>query len=376
MTSAADTPSLDLDAGRLRLSARHLGTLADLASQDGAPPDPELLATLTAAGVLAPDGEVVPRLRPLAAAAATGQTVVRVSRLRGDLLREVQVRAGPDGVLVAPVADDGVGEVALQEPTALARTLWRLSHLGPRTTRPTATATTTPDALVAGVREGTGRWREELGVTDATLTRLEARTAPEGPVAGLLLLDAPEGCWWAVGEGARVRLVPATPLEVLDVLAGWQRATSGPGVAGVDEDPDEATPVSVVVGEGEVHVPVPASWTLLDDDPALPLVAHQAPTGTFAVNVTVVPTGPPPSGEDAAARLAEELPGARVIGARSSRDGTIAVVVHAGPTEDLLAVQRLVPVGRAGAAATYTCSVGQWPAWGARLQELAGQVGT
>jgi hypothetical protein len=367
-----EAPSLDVDAGRLRLSAHHLGALAALATHDVPRPEPELLEALTAAGIVDPDGEVVPRLRPLAVAAASGQVVIRLSRLRGDLLREVQVRAGPDGVLVAPVADGGVGEVALQEPTALTRTLWRLCHLGPRATPSTATATTTPDELVAGVRQGTARWREELGVSDATLTRLEVRTAPQDPATGLLLLDAPEGCWWAVGEGPRVRLDPTTPLQVLDVLAGWQRATTGPDDP--DDDPGETTRTTVTIGDGEVHVPVPGSWTVLDDDPDLPLAAHQPPAGVFAVNVTVVPTGPPATARDAAATLADGLRAARVVHARPDGDGSLAVVLHAGPAEDLVAVQRVVAVGRGAAAVTYTCSVAQWPTWGSRLLQLAERV--
>jgi hypothetical protein len=359
---------------RLRLSPRHLGAMADLA-RDGHPPDPEVAATLTAAGVLGEDGEVVEALRPVAAAAATARAVVRVSRLRLDSLREVQVRVGDDGVLLAPAgAPTTAGDIALAPPWALTRLLWRLTHLGPRPTPAAAPLPVDVDDLVSGVREGTGAWRATLGIGDAVLDRLEIRTGPEDPGRRLVVLDTPEGCWSVEGDDATVTLRPVTPRELLGVLAAWQRAVVGPDGDDAPADPaDEGVEHhTATVGEVPVRLPVPCGWQVLPGTREVPLLARQPEATGFAANLTAAPTVPTSQDPiEVGAATAAGLEDGRLVDAWSTPLGPTAVVLHADAGHDIVAVQRTLVTERGAVAVTLSCGVAQWPGWGARLLALA-----
>jgi hypothetical protein len=381
----AEPPLFDLAAGRLRCSPRQLGMLADLAREGAGRPPAAALARLQDAGIVDLDGEVVDDLRPVATAAATARAVIRVSRQRLGLVREVQVRSGPDGVLVAPAGDaDQVGEVVLVRPADLARTVWRLGHVAPRDRSASQAVDTTADQLLAGVRTGAAAWWDELGPTDAALTRFEVRTDLDGPPVVTTVLDTPEGCWRVEGDGRHVRLVPTRPLEVFADVASWQRAIvgpDGPELGGHVRTGDRTT----VVGGLHVHVPVPTMWEDVGPVEGVPLLARQAGAQGFAVNVTLVPVadeavagdgsgvprdvapgdvapGDVAPGDVApreiARRLALDLEGGSVVDAWSLPSGDPVAVV---------AVQRLVGRGDARAAVTYTCAVGQWPACSAQL---------
>lgn len=373
-----DAPTIDLEDRRVLLSRRHLAVLAGLATDGPPSPDREARDALAAAGALDADGEAIPALRPVAAAAASAKAIARVSRLRGDVHREVEVRCGPDGVLVVPAADGVSAEVILAAPTAMARTLLRLAHVGPRD-RPSADVLElSADALLAGVR-GPASWRDELGLTDAVLTRLELRTHPEQPGPVVTLLDTPEATWRVEGDGARARLAPFTPTSLLDVLAAWQLAVIGPdSPADVDDaarDQPASEPPVVELHDGgrRCRLPVPADWEHLTDAPALPFCAREVAEQGFATTVTaVVDDAPIPSDpREGAASVARDLDGGVVIAADADERGHVYVLAHGGPTHDVVSVQRRT----AGVAVTYTAGMTAWPRLGPWLRQLADTVG-
>lgn len=371
-----EVPTIDLESRRVLLSRRHLGVMAGLATDGPPSPDREASDALVGAGALDADGEVIPALRPVAAAAASARAIARVSRLRGDVHREAEVRCGPDGVLVVPVDDGVAAEVVLAEPTAMARTLLRLARVGPRD-RPTAEPLElSADALLAGVR-ARASWRDELGLTDAVLTRVELRTQPDDPGPVVTLLDTPMSTWRVEGDGARVRLEPTTPSAVLDILAAWQLAVIGPDTPGDLDDatgglPSDPPHVEIHGDDRTLTLPVPAAWEDLTDAPELPFAAREVASHGFATTVTaVLDDAPlPDDPREGAARIARELDGGVVVAADPAERGHDYVLAHGGPTHDVVSVQRRT----AGLAVTYTAAMTAWPRLGPWLRQLADTV--
>ena len=373
----ATAPFYDEVGGRLLASPLDLGTMAAIARGDVPGPDRQRLERLTAAGICGVDGEVVEDLRPVAVAAATARAVLRVSRRWGDSVRQVQVRAGNDGVLMAPAGEaDEVGDVVLTRPDALARTLWRLGHLGPRDDVARQRLAVPGEELLAGM-SGHAPWRERLDVDDVILTRFEVRTHPDESPTVLSVCDTPRGCWLVEGvtDGDGVELVPTRPRDILGELAAWQRAIVGPdGAPATATSTDER---EVDLGNLRLTVPVPGRWEDLESSPTVPLACRLVGSEGFAPNLVVVhpePDGEDPGGLDPrrdAGELASGLEGGRVVDAWLHEElGTMAVVVHAGVDEDVVAVQRRLPARFDGVSITATCAVGQWPSWAAPLTQL------
>lgn len=359
---------IDPDARRARLHRRHLAVLAAVASGEPVE-DRAAQRELTHAGAFDDAGRLTATLAPLAVAAATAELVVTLVRLRPGDERSVEVRAGPDGVLVAPA--EGAGEVALAPRSALARTLWRLLHLGPRhATQPARCGPLHPEQLVAPFTEGhQPGWLTELGVdpAHAVLDRVDLHTRRDGPTASLAVLDTGDHLWQLTPRGdGRLHLESVRPLRLFTALAAWQTRLAG------GEGPPPPTDPPATVQMGSVTVAVPAGWERLDVGPAAgpaatPAAAFAArpPTGRFAVNLTVVPTSIGPAGGDplaAAAALAAELPGGVAVDA----PGGVLVAAHIAGGGDVVSLQRRLP-GSGGVAVTYTCAVEQLPSWRAAL---------
>ena len=226
----------------LRLSRRHLLALGrawrshrgpgepglvDAADPSGAADMDRAVAELGTAGMLEADGRPVALLEPVAAAAATVRVQLEVARVRGGRVRQVLLQWSPEGLLAVPGGPlDRVGDVAFQRPNALARTLWRLLRLGPRTGagghRPMAGPLTTGD-LLAALGEGPTPWVRALGATDVSLDRVDVRTAPGPPLVSLALVDSTAGLWDITGDGDEgYHLCPTDPVTVYTVFVSWQ----------------------------------------------------------------------------------------------------------------------------------------------------------
>lgn len=212
-------------------------TLAPLAGR-GAPTSPssttaesaQVDAELRAAGLLGADGLPVALLEPVAAAAATVRVQLEVARVRGGRARRVLVQWSPGGLLVVPAGPaDQVGDVAFQPPDALARTLWRLLHLGPRP-RPPADGDRPPAGplatteLLGAFANGSAPWLSALGAVGASLARVDIRTAAGPPLVSLALVDSPAGLWEITGDGDEgYRLRAIDPVTVFTVFAARQQ---------------------------------------------------------------------------------------------------------------------------------------------------------
>lgn len=235
MNDQATAPSMDLAAGRLRLSRRHLLTLARVVRGEEQFGDEQPLDELAAAGMIGADGRIVDAVRPVAAAAASTLMRLEVARARQGHTRHVQVQWSPAGLLVVPAGPfERAEEVAFQHPSALARTLWRLLQLGPRPL-PDETRTVGPlsvDQLLEPFDGGEARWLHMVTahVASATLDRIDIHTGPDDAPVPLALVDTPDGLWEiTTPDGTRFHLQPSSPAVIFSTFAAWQRSAMQPG---------------------------------------------------------------------------------------------------------------------------------------------------
>lgn len=387
-TDAATGPAAAVfrpGTGTIRLSRHHLDELAR-AVRDGAPSP-----TRQALGLTGEDGGG-PAAHGLATAWATACATVLVTRVGCGRRRAVEVRWGPGGTLALPVAPPATPvPVALTPPTALAASLWRLLRLGPRRRHATGHGPLDPAALTAPFDEhAPAPWLRALtpASAQAVLSRLELYPAPGAAPVALGWLDDGERLWQTTrDDGDRVALEPGEPLTALRGLCGWQERLlvhhagladpSGAAPRGADPasteppDPEASRLEPVPIGEGELTVPVPATWSA-QPWPGRPETGVRAvwrqPTDDTAATLTVA-VAPGAPGDPAS--LAAQLPQGRWIDAPAP---DTAVLLHRGPTTDVVTVQRRVPLPTGCASASYTCPAHQARLRLPQLTALAAQV--
>jgi hypothetical protein len=205
-------------------------TRADLAALGtrGHDLEPESAQRLRAAGLLDPDGALVPTAVPLANAVAASSARVDVTRATVGRSAAAQVWWGSQGVVVLPVSQTPT-EVALQAPDALARTLFRLLQLGPRPVATAAPTTMPLDVLLGPFRGEADGWLTTIDVhpEDAVLCRLEVRVGPaDEPATRVAIVDTPAGLLDVRTDpsGDGVALAPTGPVDVFAALCRLQVA--------------------------------------------------------------------------------------------------------------------------------------------------------
>lgn len=222
------TQASDLVRGRLRLSARQLGDLAELL--DGSRQDPDAAAReLVETGLLGADGALTDVLRAAAAAAASARAQVAVTRLARHRKVRLGITWGEAGIVVMrAVPADEVGDVVVQSPTRLARTVWRVLQLAPRPFLPDRSAMEVDaEALLAPFADREAGWTRTLGVDPATmvLDRLDVVADPRRPPATWAVLDARAQGLWEVSApeaGGQMTLTPMSAAAAYAAIAVLQ----------------------------------------------------------------------------------------------------------------------------------------------------------
>lgn len=225
----SERPSWDPVRGRLRLSARQLGVLAAQVHAAKADTHEHDVQELVKAGLLKVDGAVPINLRAVATAAAGVRAQVAVTRRarRGDV--RVGITWGEAGVIVMRAAGaDRVTDIAVQPPTRLARTVWRVLQLGPRPDPSgRAAVEVDTDALLAPFSDREAAWTGWLGIDPATLVldRLDVKADPRRPPASWALLDGGAHGLWDVTSaeaGGRLTLTPTSASAAYAAIAALQ----------------------------------------------------------------------------------------------------------------------------------------------------------
>lgn len=222
---------MDVTAGRLRLSPRHLLSLARVVRGEQQCGDEQPLDELAAAGLISGEGRVVDAVRPVAVAAASILMRLEVARARRGETRRVQVQWSAAGLLVVPTGPfEHVEEIAFQHPSALARTLWRLLQLGPRPLPSDEAREVGPlslGQLLHPFEMGEVGWLPSITTYErsATLDRVDVHTSADDAPVPLALVDTPEGLWEVTSpDGALFHLRPSSPAAVFSTFAAWQRS--------------------------------------------------------------------------------------------------------------------------------------------------------
>lgn len=231
-----DAPWWDARRGRLRLSPRQLGALADLVRDGQADVGDPAARELIVAGLLT-DGGVLPAgLRAVAAAAADARGQVAVTRLMRRGAVRVGVTWGESGVLVMRAAGaDELGDVILQPSTCLARSLWRVLQLGPRPSTPDrATVEVAAAALLAPFARGSARWTRTLRIDAGAmvLNRLDVVADTKRPPATWALLDAGRRGLWKVTSpslDSPFTISPTSPAATYAEIGALQPVPEGVG---------------------------------------------------------------------------------------------------------------------------------------------------
>jgi hypothetical protein len=213
---------VDAGIGRLVLTRRQLGALADLAS--GRTASPELIAGLEAGHALV-DGAVHPLLRPVLRTLASIQGRGALRQWRAGVQPVAEILVGAGGVVVLPAGPDQDEPQELRwhpRPTAVARMVAELLDLPADDGLPPFDDTPRPWAELVEAATQTGgavgladlRWADHFG--DVLTSVLVMAWRSGGGMAEVQPAEATTG--GAERSGTTVRCLRRHPLEVWTVL--------------------------------------------------------------------------------------------------------------------------------------------------------------
>jgi len=216
----------------LRLSPRQVGVLAAVVHSSSPDTEEPAVRELLDAGLLRADGAVPAALVGVAVAAAGARVQMAVTRLACGGRARVGITWGEDGIVVMRQLEAAtVGDVVVQPPVRLGRTIWRIMQLGHRPTSPErGDITVDIDALLAPFIGGSGAWVSALGIdpTVMVLNRVDALVGPHRPALSWALLDGgPRGLWEVASscDHGHVRLSPTDPVAAYAAITALQPRT-------------------------------------------------------------------------------------------------------------------------------------------------------